>query len=196
MRRQVLISAGIIFVSLVLGATVFKEPIAWAKDLLDVNITNVDADGNVKVHEQGTARVFVQDVPAPAEPYHVYLLCSGPSTPGSCTAQTRQYVPEGKRFVIETMSGYATGGTDAPVTELSLTTRLGGTLGVYRMLMQPVHRNLGQFAYVNSVADVRAVRIYADSGTELHISAHADGATERGGVIAQMYLSGYLVAMP
>jgi hypothetical protein len=45
----------------VLGATVLREPMAWAAQDLAVTIINpVDAQGNVKVHEQGTVNANVQ----------------------------------------------------------------------------------------------------------------------------------------
>jgi hypothetical protein len=62
MQKYAMVAAGIA-VSLVLGATVFKERVAWAAQSVDANITNVDANGNVKVHEQGTANVIVQGTP-------------------------------------------------------------------------------------------------------------------------------------
>ena len=44
----------------VLGATVLREPIAWAAQAVDAQIIGpLDANGNVKVHEQGTASVAV-----------------------------------------------------------------------------------------------------------------------------------------
>jgi hypothetical protein len=58
-----LIVTTLIVASLVLGATVFKEQVAWAAQFTDVRITNVDANGNVKVHEQGTASVDVTNSP-------------------------------------------------------------------------------------------------------------------------------------
>ena len=44
--------------SALLGATVLREPIAWAAQVVDARIiAPLDANGNVKVHEQGTAQV-------------------------------------------------------------------------------------------------------------------------------------------
>jgi hypothetical protein len=44
--------------SALLGATVLREPIAWAKQIVEAEIVApLDANGNVKVHEQGTAQV-------------------------------------------------------------------------------------------------------------------------------------------
>jgi hypothetical protein len=45
----------------VLGATVLREPIAYAAQAADANIISpLDAEGNVRVHEAGTARVSVE----------------------------------------------------------------------------------------------------------------------------------------
>lgn len=58
--RRVLLVLALVGASLVLGATVFKEPVAWAAQAVDARIIGpLDADGNVRVHEQGTADVNV-----------------------------------------------------------------------------------------------------------------------------------------
>lgn len=57
MRKYAIVAAGLLL-SLVLGATVFREPIAWAAQVVDARIVGpVDNNGNVAVHEQGVARV-------------------------------------------------------------------------------------------------------------------------------------------
>ena len=54
MRRYAIVAAGLL-VSVVLGATVFRAPIAMAAQLVNATIVGpLDADGNVKVHDQGT----------------------------------------------------------------------------------------------------------------------------------------------
>jgi hypothetical protein len=40
-----------------LAITVFRDPVAWAAQEVTATLTNVDADGNVKVREQGTVHV-------------------------------------------------------------------------------------------------------------------------------------------
>jgi hypothetical protein len=57
MRRGSLVVAGMVGLALILGATVLREPVAWAAQLVDAHITNLDSNGNIKVHEQGTASV-------------------------------------------------------------------------------------------------------------------------------------------
>lgn len=59
MRKYTLIIAGLLL-SVVLGATVFSTPLAWAAQAVNATITGpLDANGNVKIHEQGTANVNV-----------------------------------------------------------------------------------------------------------------------------------------
>lgn len=54
MRKYAIVAAGLL-VSVVLGATVFRAPIVMAAQLVGATIVGpLDADGNVKVHDQGT----------------------------------------------------------------------------------------------------------------------------------------------
>jgi hypothetical protein len=46
----------------VLGATVFREPIAWAAQSVDTTIVGPLDNGNVRVHEEGTANVREQNL--------------------------------------------------------------------------------------------------------------------------------------
>jgi hypothetical protein len=58
MQRRLLVVAGMIGFALILGATVLREPIAWAAaQVVDAHVTNLDPNGNIMVHEQGTASV-------------------------------------------------------------------------------------------------------------------------------------------
>lgn len=90
MRKAVFVAFLLMLGSAVLGATVLREPFAWAATpfqsvivantadnpvlvtqtgtvpvaqmgTANVNVTNVDANGNLKVHEQGTASVRAVD---------------------------------------------------------------------------------------------------------------------------------------
>jgi hypothetical protein len=47
----------LLFGATILGATVFSEPVAWAAQSVDANIISPLDNGNVKVHEEGTASV-------------------------------------------------------------------------------------------------------------------------------------------
>ena len=67
MRRKVILG-GLVLVaaSMVLGSTVFREEVAQAAmAVLLVREQNLDADGNIKVHEQGTVKVQEQGTVAP-----------------------------------------------------------------------------------------------------------------------------------
>jgi hypothetical protein len=57
MQRRLLVVAGMIGLALILGATVLRESVAWAAEVVDAHITNLDPNGNIMVHEQGTASV-------------------------------------------------------------------------------------------------------------------------------------------
>jgi hypothetical protein len=58
--RRMLIVLALVGASMVLGATVFREQVAWAAQAVDAKIIGpVDSNGNVMVHEQGTADVNV-----------------------------------------------------------------------------------------------------------------------------------------
>jgi hypothetical protein len=62
--HKLLFIGSLLVLSAVLGATVFREPVAWAAQAVDAHITNLDANGNIRVHEQGTANVAVQGTPS------------------------------------------------------------------------------------------------------------------------------------
>jgi len=97
MRKLTLVAAGLL-VSLVLGATVFREPVAWAAQSLDARIVGpLDGGGNVAVHEQGTASVAVRgtvetlpQIPSTAFSAAVYnnALLIGPDPAGTSYAIT------------------------------------------------------------------------------------------------------------
>jgi hypothetical protein len=59
MRRAIIPALLLVLVSVVLGATVFRERVAHAAATLMVREQNTDANRNIKVHEQGTADVRV-----------------------------------------------------------------------------------------------------------------------------------------
>ena len=96
--RRVLPPALLLLVSsAILGATVFREQVAWAAQLVDANVTNVDKNGNIKVHEQGTARVQEQRLP--------FMQIRGRAIlDGQRTQRFEVAVPDGKVLVIESVS--------------------------------------------------------------------------------------------
>ena len=61
----------------VLATTVFRDPVAWAAQSVSATITNVDADGNVKVREQGTVQVTGTFRASPADAQSGQLIPAG-----------------------------------------------------------------------------------------------------------------------
>lgn len=85
--------------ALVLGSTVFREQVAWAAQAVDAHITNLDANGNIMVHEQGTVR----DADQPAlQPFQRYF--EGRFAGNQFSACDTAAVPAAKRLVIESVS--------------------------------------------------------------------------------------------
>ena len=104
----------------VLGATVLREPIAWAAQVVDAQIVApLDANGNVKVHEQGTANVNVSGgtVNLGSTPRATATRSGGDScSPGPCFASTPVFPLIVSTIVLTAL--------DAPV---SFTFRSGGS---------------------------------------------------------------------
>ena len=88
--NKLLFAALLVVFSTMLGATVFRDQVAAAAQLFDVHITNLDASGNVKVHEQGTAAVHEQGTAAVHEQgtanVHVVNVTVGVHETGTATA--------------------------------------------------------------------------------------------------------------
>jgi hypothetical protein len=60
MRKALIPAFLLVLTSLVLGATLLREPVAWAAQTVTATIVGpLDTNGNVAVHEQGTANVNV-----------------------------------------------------------------------------------------------------------------------------------------
>jgi hypothetical protein len=133
MSKAVVGTVVLLAVSAILGATVFREQIARAAPpITSVFVTNdesspvpvrernLDADGNIKVHEQGTANVSIQGVASvklteqPFEQTVLLLFQAG----GDRTASEAINVPEGKLLTIRYVS--ARDDFDAALTELRL----------------------------------------------------------------------------
>jgi hypothetical protein len=114
--KKMHIAALVIVVATILGATVLREPIANAASSVSATIVGpLDAQGNVKTHEQGTANVAVTNAPAshPLEVSGVISLADG-QVFGDQYPYT---VPAGKRLVIEylTAKAYVPTGSDQQV---------------------------------------------------------------------------------
>src|SRR5262245_45148731 len=89
-----------ILAAIVLGATVLREPIAYAMQAVDAKIIGpLDGQGDVRVHEQGTAKVDVTNASVPVKQ-------AGEAVTIELTDNGLQYVvPSRKRLVIEYVNG-------------------------------------------------------------------------------------------
>jgi hypothetical protein len=204
MRRPLAFVVLAVLAGAVLAGTVFRNDIAQAAGLagsapvtvmntpaqaVPVREQNLDSNGNVKVSVQGTVPV---NVPAgsPAEPYQVGLSCDFIPTFISCGDV--EFLPDGKRFVIETISAQGRANLGVTVGEFQFRVRQGGEFIGYSLL--------GRIAYrINetsiSVAETRQVRLYADPGPSIGMFAFTtDDAGEAGR--ASVVASGYLVPVP
>jgi hypothetical protein len=122
MRKYAIVTGGLLL-SLVLGATVFSAPIAWAAQSVSATITGpLDGQGNVAVHEQGTANVSVTNsqlsvreqgtVPASQSgTWHVSVDGKPSVTSGDQTALVGTYTgaPDGGGAFTEAVDADVTG---------------------------------------------------------------------------------------
>jgi hypothetical protein len=183
----------------ILGATVLREPIALAAQMLDVNIVGpLDADGNVKVHEQGTPTVNAAQVGTwqvraadnPAfQPFHARVSATeGPS--GGCNGFD---VPAGKRLVLEFVSA----GVNAEQGEHAIADfrveKNGSDVQTYEVPLTDQAFWGGFERLVGS----EEVRVYAGPTTrEDAFEVHGCFASTGVGATLTMNFSGYLVDVP
>jgi hypothetical protein len=88
----------------ILGATVFRESVAYAAQVLDARVIGpLDSEGNISIHEQGTAAVDVTNssiaVRPVGEPITVKLSSFGGTGPSTYV------VPANKRLLIRYVNG-------------------------------------------------------------------------------------------
>ncbi len=139
--RQALIAVFVLVVgSTVLGTTVFREPLADAaggipsilvankpSEPVPVQEQNLDANGDIKVHEQGVANVNVNGVVTTqaAEPAHSFSLAEagGVSIREGCT----EFLPAGTRWFITSFAVANLSGVEA-VTRLIAVEEVTGLL--------------------------------------------------------------------
>src|SRR5947207_14881743 len=85
----------------VLGATVLRAPMADAAQSVSATIIGpLDANGNVKVHEQGTAAVSVVNASIPVQQAGDPIVI-----PLNTTVDKTYTVPAGKRLVVQYVQG-------------------------------------------------------------------------------------------
>jgi hypothetical protein len=109
-RRAFIGALALVAVSVVLGATVFREDIALATQAVSAEIVDpLDSQGNVKVHEQGTADVRVTNraVPVIVTDERVGVQQAGEPILVRLTGNQQYVVPADKRLLIQYVNGPA-----------------------------------------------------------------------------------------
>jgi hypothetical protein len=195
--------------SAILGATVMREPIAWAAQVVDAKIVApLDGAGNVKVHEQGTVQVtgtvgirpaandVTIDNPA-ASPVPVAVQQEGVETvqeftrvflgEGESEEERAVFtVPAGKLLIITFVSANGGHVGDALVrAEVSI----GSGVFTPRVNL-PLHeaRDTGPFAAAEDVT------LYAHAGETVYARfVHSPGGTAAVQFLADFTIVGHLV---
>jgi hypothetical protein len=179
--RKALIPAFLLLLgSVVLGATVFRDDIARATGLAQTVsatiVSPLDAQGNVKVHEQGTANVNVTNTSVPVHEQGIAsVLQAGTQTTVHFSNLSLYTVPAGKRLVIVYVSGYA------DTSGYMVLSVQGGGAGVANFIL-PTQDASNEF--VNRWVMSYQVTIFAGPGAQLEASAGTD---------AQITATGYLL---
>jgi hypothetical protein len=192
----------------VLGATVLREPIARASQVVDANIIGpLDEQGNVKVHEQGALQVassssnplWVKAADNPAfEPYneHIFFFHDAPGS----LCQERP-VPQGKRLVLETVSARFS----SPQNEIAqasfgvLRTTDGATFLDQDYEIPLTYQGESGITFTHRFSGSESVRVYAGpsdpprqaEGTSFTLRGCITRASSGGAL--NMQFSGYLV---
>jgi hypothetical protein len=171
MRRALIPAFLLVLVSVVLGATVFREPIAWAAQAVDSTIIGpLDGQGNVRVHEQGTAQVVDTDSPARKAVLFPFV------------GQT-DIVPAGQRFIVTYLNVRAEVFTGAPpATKCRLLTIAGDTTS-----------NIGSIRLLNagdtSVIDSEQVFIPVNAGERFEVNCAGAGLSNVNANVAGYFTS-------
>ena len=126
---------------------------------------------------------------APEQPFTVRIECSS-TVSFSCSENAAHAVPDGKRFVIQSVSAQGSATPPALVTGFEIGTQTGSQRASFSFVATEAVRNP---AFTRSTTDTSSVTLYADGGTSILVIAHAsESATNLEGVV---YVSGYLVPM-
>jgi hypothetical protein len=212
MRRPLAFVVSALLAGAVLGATVLREPVAWAAQTVDATIIGpLDANGNVKVHEQGTVQVAgavginpgangvvienpaSQSVPVTVdEPAieRVQQFVTVGLGAGQTDEQEAVYtVPTGKRLIVEFVSARGAAVGDALVLA---EVKIGDGLFVPRITL-PLSktRDFGPFSAAEETT------LYADAGETVFAHfVHNPGGTDQVSFVAHFTVVGRLVETP
>jgi len=197
MKQRIAIATALVGLAAILGATVFRDQVALAAQSIDAHITNVDGNGNIKVHEQGTPTVAISPTANTVQtdlhlntPFVVERGFDVSSSGGDDT--TAFTVPAGKVFVLQHVTAIASADPGVNV----------GLAGMFRLPdntppdsrgnanypFNLVKRDTASGSNVWSYSQNDAIAIYAGANTITF------GAT--GDARATVVFSGYLADLP
>lgn len=199
MRRQAIIGALLLVgVGVVLGTTVFRADIAQATGLAQsVTVNNTAAkplpveeqnlDGsNIRVHEEGTARVRT-DLGEPVQLDDSVLVLANENGAN----HVMYTVPAGKRLVIQYVEGFVTYPTGDDQPRISFTTHSGGSSEWFIFTPNPVVVVNGHTDF----AGAQQVTLYADPQTIVQVFVSTPTG-HSGNAIGDFEMSGVLVDVP
>jgi hypothetical protein len=201
MRRQAGLTALLLVsVGVVLGATVFRSDIAQATGLaqsvtidnttanpVPVREQNLDASGNLKVHEQGVVRDDHTNIT-----FHAQTVSGQPPT--NCLNDDIYTVPAGQQFVAQFVSiDHATGTSATTADQAILFNASQGGLADFASFVL-AEGTLGRWA-VSQMVD-----LVFPSGAKVGFQVQPDAATNpclvNGASAAQITVGGYLEPTP
>jgi hypothetical protein len=161
----------------------------------------VDANGNLKVHEQGTVPVTVQNAPAAQRPFQAQLGCE---FRGSSFCETDIDPPSGTMLVVQTVSADIVTDPSSLNMEYLLVEATGGETGTGPSDLGPfmtAYFKPREFTIpgvtTDWVVDARNATLYEQSGsanTQLNVRVQLDGVSSGGG--GYVWVSGYLIPSP
>jgi hypothetical protein len=196
--------------SAILGATVMREPIAWAAQIVDAKIVApLDGAGNVMVHEQGTVQVAgtvgirpaandvtIDNPAASPVPVAVQQAAIEPVqervrislADGESDEEAPVYtVPAGKLLVITFVS--ANGGHRSTDNFVRAEVSVGSGFFQPRVNL-PIHEATGQGPF----AAAEAVTLYAQAGETVYARFFdSPGGTSSSSLVADFTVVGHLV---
>ncbi len=213
MRRAV-IPVALLVLGAVLGGTVLQGQVAHAASgILSVFVTNgpshpvpaqeqnLDATGNIKVHEQGTASVNVTNTTLPVHEQGTALV-NVANMPGSAPfmknetvvlragelfASKCDSVPASRTFAMEYIDLQTNGISSGEVVSVSLDATTGGAFVPHPLPLQVTAGDVPMFT--------SPVRVYADPGSDFCLSVHREASGDTTETIRADYsVSGYLIS--
>ena len=194
MRKALLAGALLVVCSMVLGATVLREPIAHAatpfQNVLVMNSDTqplpVKAPQPLPVREQ-----------AHLQPVQVSQFGSFPTGDRFSSEETLYTDPAGKTLVIESFSTGSAMGPNAVMKDATLDVELNGFLSGSRWNLIPTDEGVFSQSGARVFRGSTLMRAYAGPGTDVVASARRDGADgDLSGTAVSFEISGYLVATP